>query len=133
MPERSLRALVVDDDVETVELMTAILSTAGYEVLAAHTGADALMLLQLESPAVVLLDLQMPGMSGLDVLRRLRMVRPDVPVVVVSGQSDGEIARATLKRGAVDYIRKPAQPDHLLRTVAAALAGPRPDMSRLSL
>jgi len=123
MPTRLGRVLVIDDDPDTIDLLTAILSDAGYEVSGALTGSDGLMLLQMESADLVLLDLQMPGVHGVDVLRRLRMVRPDVPVIIVSGQADPELARATLNRGTVDYIRKPMDPEHLLRATAAALAG----------
>ena len=123
MPVRLGRVLVVDDDPDTVDLLTTILSDAGYEVIAAFTGGDGLMVLEVESPDVILLDLQMPGLHGMDVLRRLRMARPEIPVIIVSGQGDAELARATLRRGAVDYIRKPMDPEHLVRAVAAALGG----------
>jgi len=123
MPVRLGRVLVVDDDPDTVDLLTTILSDAGYEVVAAFTGGDGLMVLEVESPDVILLDLQMPGLHGMDVLRRLRMARPEIPVIIVSGQGDAELARATLRRGAVDYIRKPMNPEHLVRAVAAALGG----------
>ncbi|HZF04908.1 MAG TPA: response regulator [Patescibacteria group bacterium] len=123
MPVRLGRVLVVDDDPDTVDLLTTILSDVGYEVIAAFTGGDGLMMLEVESPDVILLDLQMPGLHGMDVLRRLRMARPEIPVIIVSGQGDAELARATLRRGAVDYIRKPMNPEHLVRAVAAALGG----------
>jgi len=123
MPVRLGRVLVVDDDPDTVDLLTTILSDAGYEVVAAFTGGDGLMVLEVESPDVILLDLQMPGLHGMDVLRRLRMARPEIPVIIVSGQGDAELARATLRRGAVDYIRKPMNPEHLVRAIAAALGG----------
>jgi len=123
MPVRLGRVLVVDDHPDTLDLLTAILSDAGYEVVGALTGGDGLMVLEVESPDVILLDVQMPGLHGMDVLRRLRMTRPEIPVIIVSGQGDAELARATLRRGAVDYIRKPMNPEHLLRATAAALAG----------
>jgi len=123
MPVRLGRVLVIDDDPDTVDLFTAILSDAGYEVVGALTGGDGLMVLEVESPDIILLDLKMPGVHGMDVLRRLRMARPDIPVIIVSGQADAELARATLRRGAVDYIRKPIDLEHLLRATAAALAG----------
>jgi DNA-binding response OmpR family regulator len=113
--------LVVDDDVDMVELLIGILNGAGYETFGAVTGGDALRVLEAESPDVVLLDLKMPGLHGVDVLRRLRMVPPDVPVIIVSGQADDELVRTTLKRGARDYLPKPVNPEHLLRVTAAAL------------
>jgi DNA-binding response OmpR family regulator len=121
------RVLVIDDDFETVDLLTAILSDCGYDVFSALNGGDGLMLADVERPDVMLLDLHMPGVPGFDVLRRVRMVRPDLPVVIVSGQTDVNLARATLDSGAVDYIAKPFDPETLIRAVAAALTnGPPP-------
>ena len=128
MPVRLGRVLVIDDDPDTIDLLTAILSDAGYDVIGALTGGDGLMVLEMESPDLVLLDLQMPGLHGVDVLCRLRMARPDIPVIIVSGPADAELARATLRRGALDYVRKPMNPEHLLRATAAAL-GKRPALS----
>lgn len=115
------RVLVIDDEPETLDLFTAVLSDSGFEVYSALNGADGLMLVNVERPDVVLLDLQMPGVPGFDVFRRIRAVRPDLPVIIVSGQSDLKLARATLDGGAVDYVPKPFDPEDLLRAVAAAL------------
>jgi DNA-binding NtrC family response regulator len=79
------------------------------------------MLLEIEHPDLVLLDLRMPGLGGLEVLRRIRMVRPDLPVIIISGLGDADTARQTLRRGAVDYLPKPFDLDHVLRAIAAAL------------
>jgi DNA-binding response OmpR family regulator len=122
------RVLVIDDEPETVDLLRHILSDAGFDVVCALNGGDGLMLENFERPDIVLLDLTMPGVSGLDVLCRVRIARPDVPVIIVSGQDDLKLARATLECGAVNYIRKPFDPDHLIDAVAAALtsrAAPR--------
>jgi DNA-binding response OmpR family regulator len=126
------RVLVIDDDFETVDLLTAILSDCGYDVCSALNGGDALMLVDVERPDVMLLDLHMPGVPGFDVLRRVRMVRPDLPVVIVSGQTDVNLARATLDSGAVDYISKPFDPENLIRAVAAALTNGPPPGTALS-
>src|SRR5439155_9284871 len=99
MPVRLGRVLVIDDDPDTVDLFTAILSDAGYEVVGALTGGDGLMVLEAESPDVILLDLKMPGVHGMDVLRRLRLARPDFSVIFVSGQAESVLARASLFRG----------------------------------
>lgn len=126
------RILVIDDDPDTVDLLTAVLSDSGYDVSAALNGSDGLMLVDVEPPDVVLLDLQMPGVPGFDVLRLVRTVRPDLPVIVVSGQADLNLTRATLNRGALDYVAKPFDPEHLLRVVAAALSNRRADGRILS-
>src|SRR5437867_10897485 len=100
MPVRLGRVLVIDDDPDTVDLFTAILSDAGYEVVGALTGGDGLMVLEVESPDVILLDLKMPGVHGMDVLRRLRTARPDIPVIILSGQAHPQPAPAPLPPGA---------------------------------
>jgi len=91
--------------------------------------ATASGLVEIERPDVVLLDLQMPGVAGFDVLRRVRTVRPDLPVIIVSGQADLNVARATLNEGAVDYVSKPFEPEDVVRAVAAALTN-RPALGR---
>jgi DNA-binding response OmpR family regulator len=123
------RVLVIDDEFETVDLLSAILSDSGYEVVSALNGSDGLMLAQIERPDVVLLDLEMPGLAGFDVLRRVRTVRPDLPVIIVSGQADLNLTRATLALGAVAYVPKPFDPEDVVRVVAAALTN-RPASGR---
>ena len=115
------RVLVIDDELEPVDLLSAVLSDSGYEVVSALNGGDGLRLVEIERPDVVLLDLQMPGVAGFDVLRRVRTVRPDLPVIIVSGQADLNVARATLNEGAVDYVSKSFEPEDVVRAVAAAL------------
>lgn len=115
------RVLVIDDEPGMVDLLTAILSDTGYDVIGALSGGDGLALVDLERPDVMLLDLQMPGVPGVDVLRRVRTLRPELPVIIVSGQADFNLARATLSCGAVDYIPKPFDPEDLIRVVDAAL------------
>jgi len=123
------RVLVIDDELEPVDLLSAVLSDSGYEVVSALNGGDGLRLVEIERPDVVLLDLQMPGVAGFDVLRRVRTVRPDLPVIIVSGQADLNVARATLNEGAVDYVSKPFEPEDVVRAVAAALTN-RPALGR---
>ena len=123
------RVLVIDDELEPVDLRSAVLSDSGYEVVSALNGGDGLRLVEIERPDVVLLDLQMPGVAGFDVLRRVRTVRPDLPVIIVSGQADLNVARATLNEGAVDYVSKSFEPEDVVRAVAAALTN-RPALGR---
>jgi DNA-binding response OmpR family regulator len=123
------RVLVIDDELATVDLLSAVLSDSGYEVVSALNGSDGLMLAQIERPDVVLLDLEMPGLAGFDVLRRVRTVRPDLPVIIVSGQADLNLTRATLALGAVAYVPKPFDPEDVVRVVAAALTN-RPASGR---
>jgi CheY-like chemotaxis protein len=115
------RVLVVDDEPQIVDMLRELLVELGYTVETAGHGAAALQLVPEFKPDVVLLDLQMPGISGLPVLDQLRQDHPGLPVVIVTGNPDVDVARGTLARGAFDYLRKPFQFDVLARVVAAAV------------
>jgi len=88
-------------------------------------GAEALQLVPVFEPHVVLLDLLMPAMSGVEVLDHLRRDYPTVPVIMVTGNDDEEVARRTLEAGAFDYGCKPFTLEVLGRVVAAAMVFPR--------
>ena len=118
------RVLVIDDDREIVATLTDSLTDSGYSVIGALHGGDGLMLLEAEPPGVVLLDIKMPGMSGLEVLQRIRAQHPALPVIVITGFLDQEVAQQALQRGAFDLLSKPIDLARLERCVALALAGP---------
>jgi len=126
------RILVIDDDPAFVGLLTQFLAEDGYETVSALNGGDGLMLFELEHPDLILLDLRMPGIGGHDVLRRVLMMRPDMPVIIVSGLGDAEGARQMLRRGAIDYLPKPVDLEVLGRSIAAALGRPREARGRSS-
>ena len=115
-----IRVLVVDDE-EVVRLgYRRVLSTDGFRVMAAGNGAEALDLMAGDRFDVVLLDLRMPGMDGLDVLRAIKERWPESEVVVVTGYPSIETAKEAVKLGAYDYIAKPAVPDVVLRATTGA-------------
>jgi DNA-binding response OmpR family regulator len=116
------RVLVVDDEPEVAALLREALVECGYLVKIAVTGAEALGLMPVFQPEVVLLDIAMPGLSGVEVLEQLRQRFPRVPVIMVTANTDEAAARRTLKRGAFDYLPKPVDLAVLERTVGAALA-----------
>ena len=122
------RVLVVEDDPQVALLVLDALQEFGYEVRVASNSRETLQLAVTWRPAVVLLDLSLPGLSGEAGLARLRREAPGVPVIVVSGNRDEEQARALLQLGAFDYVTKPFQLLTLERAVAAAVArsGPPP-------
>jgi len=108
--------LIVDDDPDIVTILQDRLAALGFETLTAGQGERALELLEREAPALLLLDIEMPGLSGLEVLKRLSQAgggRPEVPVIVMTAH--GTIARAVeaMKWGANDFITKPFDSDHL--------------------
>ena len=115
------RLLLVDDEVEILDALTEHLEHEGYAVARAVDGEEALRKVQNERPDLVLLDIRMPGINGLEVLRRLRRDHPRVPVVMLTGLDDEALGRSTLQMGAVDYILKPFDLGHLSRVVLAAI------------
>src|SRR5258708_7508009 len=113
MAETAGQILVVDDDDSVRRFFTRMLSRAGYDVAEAVNGRDGLARIDVELPAVVVLDNRMPEMSGLDVLRRLR-AHPRTrtsPVILVTGQGEVEERVEGLGAGADDYVMKPVHPE----------------------
>jgi DNA-binding response OmpR family regulator len=101
------RVLVVDDEVQAVDLLREFLSAKGYEVITASDGDEALRKVKEERPHLILLDILMPKMDGLEVLRRLREIDKEVGVIMITGVNEQEIARQAMALGAFDYIVKP--------------------------
>jgi DNA-binding response OmpR family regulator len=116
------RVLVVDDETNVTSIVEEFFTSLGYDVDVAHDGAAALIRAAAVRPDVVLLDINMPEVSGDQVLDRLRALDPTVPIVMLTGNSDEEVARSLLRRGALDYVTKPFQLDTLERIVATAVA-----------
>lgn len=120
------RILVVDDEPEVRAVLRDILSDAGYAVKTAASGVQALTTIPSFEPDVMLLDLQMPGVTGVEVLAHVRARYPELRVIVVTANSDVELARQLLGYGAFDYIAKPFVLEHVEHTVGAAIAVPVP-------
>jgi CheY-like chemotaxis protein len=102
-------------------MLRDVLTDLGYAVKHAGGGVEGLQLTRLFEPNAILLDLNMRGMSGLEVLDYLRRDYPEIPVVMLSRSEDASVARATLRGGAFDYIQKPCDIAALARVVAAAI------------
>jgi DNA-binding response OmpR family regulator len=115
------RILVVDDDHATVDLIRQYFASAGYRVEFAHHGGDALTLIQHEPPDVVLLDITMPGMNGVEVLERIAALHAALPVIIVTARSDRALAAQARAMGAFEYITKPFEFSYLAHVVSAAL------------
>jgi DNA-binding response OmpR family regulator len=107
MEEAMSRVLVVDDEPDAVELLTEFLTAKGYEVIAASNGEEALRRLQEDRPHLILLDVRMPKMDGLEVLRRAREIDQAVGIIMVTAVHEEETGRRALQMGAFDYITKP--------------------------
>src|SRR5436190_6848548 len=114
------RILVIDDDPGVRESMTRMLRGAGFSVLAASSGEEGFDLARGDTFDVILSDMRMPGLSGLDVLRKLRDVNVDACFIVMTGFGTVDTAVEAMKLGAVDFVQKPFYRDELLMRVRAA-------------
>jgi len=112
--------LVVDDEARLVKLVRAYLERAGYDVVAAYDGHEALVAFRRAVPDLVVLDLNLPGRDGLDVFRALRQ-ESDVPVIMLTARVDESDRVVGLELGADDYVTKPFSPRELVARVGAVL------------
>ena len=107
--EKHRQVLVVDDEPSICSLMNVFLTQRGYQVQIANTGEDALVLFQDAIPDIVLLDISMPGMRGIDVLRRMKEINATCGVIMLSAYGDDETIQEALDMGAFCYIQKPME------------------------
>lgn len=114
------RVLVVDDDAKTVELVKLYLNRDGYRVLPAFDGIEALRLAREAHPDLIVLDLMLPGIDGLEICRTLR-VESDVPIIMLTARTTDEDKLTGLGLGADDYVTKPFSPRELAARVRAVL------------
>ena len=112
--------LIVDDEPSIVEVVTLYLERSGYKVLAANDGAAALRLLQSQSPDLVILDLMLPGIDGLEITRRLR-AEGNTPIIMLTARREETDRILGLEMGADDYVIKPFSPQELVSRVRAVL------------
>ena len=115
------RILVIDDESAIRNSLKMTLVYVGYDCLLAATGPEGLTLLEREAPDLVLLDVKMPGMDGLEVLERIRAANETIPVVVVSGHGTISTAVDATKKGAFDFIEKPFASERVLVSLRNAL------------
>ncbi len=102
-----LRVLLVDDESATLDIISAMTDALGYHAITASGGVKGLELYQHHAPDIVLTDLKMPGMDGLEFMSRLKLLNPDVPIVVISGMNNLNSAIEAIRLGAWDYLNKP--------------------------
>jgi DNA-binding response OmpR family regulator len=133
-------ALIVDDDETVGDVVAAYLERAGIAVLRATDGIDALTMVASTRPDVVVLDLMLPGIDGLEVCRRLRRSAPDLPIVMLTALGEEDDRIHGLEVGADDYLTKPFSPRELvlrvqsvLRRAGGVAASAAPDLPDLSV
>jgi DNA-binding response OmpR family regulator len=125
--------LIVDDEPEVCGFLKEFLAMKGYAVLTALSGAEALQCVQEQPPDLMLLDIKMQGMDGLETLRRIRALNRTLSVIMLTGVSDEEIAQQTIREGAQDYLVKPLNLSYLELTILAELAAERTNRPGLPL
>jgi CheY-like chemotaxis protein len=122
------RILVVDDDPDACEAISGLLDQSGYAVEVAADPAHALVRLEEVHPDLVVSDLQMPGMSGLELIRRIQVRQPGTPVILVTGAETRDLCTGAKQYGAVDCLTKPVNPEELLWSIERALVCHRAPM-----
>jgi len=113
--------LIVDDEITIIESLEGILSDDGFEVMHAFNGYEALKKIEADSPDIVLLDIWMPGIDGIETLKEIKKIAPYLPVVMITGHGTIESAVDATKSGAYDFLEKPLSIDKVMVTINNAL------------
>jgi len=103
------KILVIDDEKPTLSMFRLFLNAYGFTVFTAENGEDGLVVFQKEQPAIVITDIKMPGMDGLEVLKRIKELNPLAEVIIITGHGDLDLAIRALNMNATDFINKPIQ------------------------
>ncbi len=117
--------LIVDDDREIRESLSYYFKSVGWSPKAARSGDEALKIILRELPGVVISDIRMPGMDGLDLLARIKQLAPDLPVVMITAHGDVPAAIEAMKAGAVDFIEKPYDAESVVQAAVQAVENAR--------
>lgn len=115
------KILVVDDEQAICNMLKKFLAQKGYEALTAQNGEEGLRKVKEERPHVVLLDIRMPGMDGIETLKRIKEADKEVGVVMITAVNENETGRKCLELGAFDYITKPLDLDYLEKVLMVKL------------
>ncbi len=116
------RILVIDDDKDMCLVLSKFLTKNDYEVDIAHTGEGGLKLLRDTEYILILCDYRLPDITGVEALQKIKVLSPNVPVIIITGYSDVRTAVETFRYGASDYVTKPLYPDELLVTIRETIA-----------
>ncbi len=107
------RLLIVDDEEDVLDVLSEVFAEYGYEVDTASSGAEAIEKVRDSRPHVMLLDVRMPGMDGLETLRRVKEIDPKLGVIMVTAVTEEAVAKEAMEHGAFDFITKPIDLDQL--------------------
>jgi DNA-binding NtrC family response regulator len=127
------RILIVDDEPDMIETCRRILASTGYQCFTTTDSREGLRMVEGEHPDLLLTDLRMPEMDGMEMLQRAREADPNLPVIMLTGHATVETAVAAVKAGAFDYLSKPFSIDQLRLSVERALTKRRLEQENLNL
>ncbi len=111
------KILIVDDEIKACDFLKKILESKGFSVTVSYSGESALEKVKTEMPDIVLLDIRMPGMDGMETLRLIRQFDNKVTIIMLTAVSDEGIAKDALTKGADDYMVKPADVEYLVSSM----------------
>ncbi len=111
------KILIVDDEIETCKFLGAFLEPLGYQIITALNGEEALEKIKSEEPHLMLLDIRMPEMDGIEVLEHAKTLNPRMGIIMITAVQDEDIARQAIADGAHDYITNPIDLDYLESSV----------------
>ena len=114
------RVLLVDDEEKFLDVLSQRLGTRGIDAVTATSGEEALVKIKNKNFDVIILDVIMPGIGGIEALKRIRQENPEVQIIMLTGKSSIEKAVTAIKEGAIDFLEKPADIDKLLEKIENA-------------
>lgn len=120
MTDKKVRVMVVDDDPFVLEYISMLLDRSGYSVSSCSNAEDAICKLPAACADVVLTDVKMPLISGVELTGKIHNLYPDLPVILMTAHADLDVAVDAIKKGAFDFITKPCKPDYLLHSIEKA-------------
>jgi len=103
------KLLLIDDEPDILRVLSLSLRADGYEVVSAQNGTEGIAVFKKEKPDIVITDIKMPGMDGIEVLKKVKDLNDDTEVIIITGHGDIENAIEALKHGASDFINKPVR------------------------
>jgi len=119
MPKSTKPVVLICDDEEGIRESFKLILEDLYDLRFANNGLEALELLKSFTPSLMLLDIKMPKMHGMEILKRVKQLKPKLPIIIVTGYQSVEMAQEALKLGAADYIPKPFETRQIQKVVAS--------------
>jgi DNA-binding NtrC family response regulator len=107
------RIMIIEDDEEMRSVLKDFFEEEGFEIDSASNGVDALRILSKDHFDLIITDIRMPGLTGLDILPRIKSLEPETPIVVITAYGGDDVRRRSIERGATTYLEKPIRLSHL--------------------